>query len=405
MKPGSEVPAFISGSSLFPSYRTLPLHTPTNIMSVRALEVPLAAWSVSVPSSTTASPRPLSPARLRSIGPISRTNSRDWLSAMQHTLESHGVLAFLGSRPSAAPSLSADPTKRAEVLAYEDGLSLACFLLAEHCGSDATSCLVPTNPRASWRRSRGPERRREAHAILDVVPIRGRHEPRQVAEEDGHPARAGALEQARRRDADVGPRLPRYPSRQPPSQSPFPAQKFTTMLDDAANQLHQLQKPLVDAAATDQLASREVVSPQPPSSVASDDLEVEMYYQALPLWRRDRPSTPPVVVPPFRILDLPPELINSILSHLAPHPILKTNELNHTFNVAVNAQAGGLSSGRPVEGSRTRSVHPSTSPSATLPRRSSSSTTSAYAPSDAPGSDPLSFASTSRHTSGGGTRA
>ena len=73
---------------------------------------------------------------------------------MQHTLESHGVLAFLGSRPSAAPSLSADPTKRAEVLAYEDGLSLACFLLAEHCGSDATSCLVSRNPRASWRRLR-----------------------------------------------------------------------------------------------------------------------------------------------------------------------------------------------------------------------------------------------------------
>ncbi|KAL8281369.1 hypothetical protein RQP46_006053 [Phenoliferia psychrophenolica] len=292
-------------------------------------------------------PTPLD--RLRTLGDLTRRNSEEWFRTMREVLEAHGVLSFLHIRLDTAPILHADSNNRDEVLAYEKGLFLAAFFLEEYSGPDAQHCIVNRNPRASWRRLK----RSFELVPLDVGLRRMRHWVGcRFIEGESMPEWLRKMEilrtqvgQARRDDdGDLSDgfcrdillaNLPRNTVKQ------LNIDRFATTLADVTDQLKQLGQAPAAVVESTPPEPEEALAERPPSpalSLSSDDLEIEAYFRRAPTPDWLRPAPPKPIQPPFRILDLPSELLGSILSHLTPRPTLFIAEISLTLNLALYYQ-------------------------------------------------------------------
>lgn len=239
------------------------------------------------------------------------------------------------------------------MLAYETGLGLTCFLLEEYSGPDAARCLVPRNPRASWRRLK----REFEVEDLSVCVRRMQHWTSCQYEEGADLERCirkmGILREQvlRSRRDDETPlsdrvcrdilldNLPRT------LLSQLQIERLTTTLEYVENQLrqlHQLAQPVAAPPATDAadaaalVADSEAAGSPPPPIVALNSAEI--YGEAVRIWRRSL-LPPPMSKPAFRILDLPLELIGAILSHLVPIPSLINNREVETIVAALSTQS------------------------------------------------------------------
>ncbi|KAK4701152.1 hypothetical protein P7C70_g5084, partial [Phenoliferia sp. Uapishka_3] len=305
---------------------------------------------------------------LRSLGPLIPTlrNQKAWFIAMEHTLESYGVLPFLKARLEDEPVLLADSSNRDAVLAYQTGRTLACHLLQQNCGPFAQHYLINGNLRASWRRLGKSFRHAEGDWDAGLERLRYWMACR-FNEGDDLGAWVRKMASLRNQVSslrwdDDYPQLSDGFSRDillanlpPEIRNQLDLQRRETSLAEVVLQLEGLAVVLAEEAA---VAAHDVTTninhsegavdraTSPTSSVNSADVEVGIYYRnlynkfpslhALELDRALEVEARTTLS--FPILRLPLELISLILHHTITPPILITSTHASTLRMALNSQ-------------------------------------------------------------------